>query len=248
MKHAAVLSLWLACCWASTSYSASNPLKGEELFKQCTACHAVGEGAVNGVGPVLNHLFGRQAGADKDFQYSEAMKAKGETDNLLWDEKSLYIFLAGPERYIPGTIMAYPGLRTEKEIKDLLSYLIQYSPAYVPESGEAVTSDAVGASQLPVRIALAENEPMPEFSAEFMTSADAISNGAESWGKQCRHCHGSSAYPGKAPKLTPATYEPEFVFTRITDGYRKMPGWRSVFTFEERKNLVAYVLSKNFAP
>ena len=248
MKHAAVLFMWLVCTWASTSYSASNPIKGEELFNQCIACHAVGEGSVNGVGPALNHLFGRRAGAVEDFQYSEAMKAKGETDNLLWDEKSLYIFLAGPERYVPGTIMAFPGLRTEQELKDLLSYLIQYSPAYVPESGEAVSPEAASAAQLPVKEVAADNEPVPEFSVEFLASADAINNGGESWGKQCRHCHGSSAYPGKAPKLTPATYEPEFVFKRITDGFRKMPAWKSVFTLEERKNLVAYILSSNFSP
>ena len=248
MKHAAVLSIWLACCWTSASFSASNPIKGEELFSQCAACHAIGEGAANGVGPALNHVFGRQAAVGEDFAYSDAMKAKGEIDNLLWDEKSLYIFLAGPQRYVPGTIMGFAGLRTEKELNDLLAYLIQYSPAYVPESGEAVTAEAISESQLPVKEVVADNEPVPDFTAQFMASADAIANGGELWGKQCRHCHGSSAYPGKAPKLKPASYKPEFVFKRVTDGFRKMPAWKSVFTLEQRKNIVAYVLSQEFSP
>ena len=91
---------------ANPLYAQPNPVKGEELFKQCTACHAIGEGATHTVGPTLNHVFGRIAGTAEGYaNYSPAMTAKGEADKQLWDEKSLYIFLAGPARYVPGCLL-----------------------------------------------------------------------------------------------------------------------------------------------
>lgn len=229
--------------------SNANPVKGAELFKQCVACHNVGEGAQNLVGPNLNHVFGRKAGSVEGANYSDAMKAKGESEKPVWTDKSLYIFLAGPARYVPGTIMGFEGFKKEKEIKDLLAFLIQYSPAYEEGSGKTPDPAAIAAAVLPPPPAQEdENEEVPEFGDAYMASADAIATGDELWGKQCRHCHGNSAYPGKAPKLKPASYEPDFVFDRITNGFKKMPAWKSVFSLDERKALVAYVLSDKFSP
>ncbi len=248
MKLLCAIAALASITFALPAQSAANPVKGEELFKQCMACHAIGDGATHTVGPTLNHVFGRMAGSAEGYtNFSDAMKAKGDTDQLLWDEKSLYIFLAGPARYVPGTTMGFEGLRREQEIKDLLAYLITFSPAYTPESGEAVAASDAAAATLPVITASDEVET-PEFTDEFMTTDAVIATGGDLWGKQCRHCHGSSAYPGKAPKLKPARYTPDFVFDRVTNGFRKMPGWKSVFTLEERKSLVAYVLSRKFSP
>jgi len=225
-----------------------NALKGEALFQQCSACHKVGDGAEAGVGPALNHVFGRQAGAGEGFKYSDAMVAKGTQDSLVWDEQSLYIFLAGPARYVPGTTMGFEGLKTEKQIKDVLAYLIQYSPAYEPGSGKIVPANTASSAVLPKAKDESVEEGVPEFSDAFLADANALSDGGELWAKQCRHCHGSSAYPGKAPKLTPARYTPEFTFNRVTNGFRKMPAWKTVFTLEQRMNIVAYVLSDKFSP
>ncbi len=244
----ALLLLATSSIVGKVANAAANPVKGEELFKQCIACHARGDGAEHGVGPTLNHVFGRIAGTAEGYaNYSEAMRNKGTADNLLWTEKSLYIFLAGPERYVPGTTMGFKGLRKEQEIKDLLAYLIAFSPAYTPESGQLVAASDAAAATLPVLKSEDEVE-LPELTEAFLNDDAAITLGGELWAKQCRHCHGSSAYPGKAPKLKPARYKPEFVFDRITDGFRKMPAWKSVFTLEERKALVAYVLSRKFSP
>jgi len=228
--------------------SKANPIKGAEIFKQCVACHAVGEGAVSPVGPTLNHVFGRTAGSLADFTFSDAMKAKGESEQLIWHEKSLYIYLAGPDRYVPGTSMGFPGLRKEKDIKDLLAYLIQFSPAYEPGSEKAVAADVASASTLPAAGPASDEPEEPDLSDTNLASTEAIEIGDELWGKQCRHCHGNSAYPGKAPKLKPASYEAAFVFDRITNGYRKMPAWKTVFSLEERTAIVAYILSDSFSP
>ena len=223
-----------------------NPIKGKELFQQCGACHAVGEGAEHGVGPTLNHVFGRVAGTAEGYDYSEAMRAKGE-EGLLWEEKSLYTFAAIPERYVPGTTMSFAGLATEQQINDLLAFLIEFSPAYEAGSKEAPAAEAVAAAELPL-YANETEEQTPEFDEGFLASTEAIAAGGEHWAKQCRHCHGSSAYPGKAPKLTPARYSPDFVFDRVTNGFKKMPAWKNVFSLEQRQEITAYVLSDRFSP
>ncbi len=245
IRIAASLSLLLA----STAFAASsgNPVKGAELFTQCVACHNIGDGAQNLVGPNLNHVFGRVAGSVEGANYSEAMKAKGTSDKPVWNEKTLYIFLAGPARNVPGTTMGFQGFKREKEIKDLLAFLIQYSPAYEADSGKTPDAAAIAAATLPPPPS-SEEEEVPEFTESYLTTAEAITTGDGLWGKQCRHCHGNSAYPGKAPKLTPASYTADFVFDRITNGFKKMPGWKSVFTLDERKALTAYVLSDKFSP
>ncbi len=92
------------------------------------------------------------------------------------------------------------------------------------------------------------SKPPQPFTEDFLTSAENIETGKEMWSQQCRHCHGRSAYPGKAPKLKPYKYEPEFVYRRVTDGFRKMPSWKDTYTDLERMQITAYILSDNFSP
>lgn len=92
------------------------------------------------------------------------------------------------------------------------------------------------------------DEPVPTFAAEFMRDPKVIATGREVWQQQCRHCHGNSAYPGKAPKLSPGSMDPVFIFDRITYGFKGMPPWRHVFTREQRLALVAYIKSDGFSP
>ena len=84
--------------------------------------------------------------------------------------------------------------------------------------------------------------------AEFLADPAQIEMGKGLWSKQCRHCHGRNAYPGKAPKLKPRRYTADFVYDRITNGFRKMPSWRAVFNRAERMAIVTFVKSKKFSP
>jgi len=86
------------------------------------------------------------------------------------------------------------------------------------------------------------------FGEEFLDDPANIEAGKKIWQEQCRHCHGKAAYPGKAPKLKPRRYTPEFVYDRVTYGFRKMPAWKEVYSKDERKAVVAYVLSRDFSP
>lgn len=92
------------------------------------------------------------------------------------------------------------------------------------------------------------DEEMPDLSEEVLEDAELIATGEAVWQEQCRHCHGRSAYPGKAPRLRPGRYTPEFVYHRVTYGFRGMPAWEDVYSEEERVAVTAYVLSRQFSP
>jgi mono/diheme cytochrome c family protein len=91
-------------------------------------------------------------------------------------------------------------------------------------------------------------EPMPVFDKAFLASKKNVAAGKDVWDNQCRHCHGAAAYPGKAPKLNPGQLEPDFIYDRVTYGFGKMPGWKEVFSVEQRKSVVAYIKSRDFSP
>ena len=92
------------------------------------------------------------------------------------------------------------------------------------------------------------SEPPTPFTEDFLHDEANLAAGQAIWEEQCRHCHGAKAYPGKAPKLRPVRYKPDFVYRRVTDGFRKMPAWKDVYTDEERMQITAYILSPKFAP
>jgi cytochrome c len=106
----------------STPSIAQDAANGESVFKACRACHQVGEGAKNGVGPVLNGVVGRKAGTVEGFNYSEANKAAG-AEGLVWTEEKLFAYLEKPMAFMPRTKMAYAGLKEESDRRDIIAYL-----------------------------------------------------------------------------------------------------------------------------
>ena len=95
---------------------------GEKVFRKCKACHQVGEGAKNRVGPQLNGVVGRAAGAVDGFKYSSALEGMAG-DGLVWDNESLAAFLADPRGFMKGTRMAFAGLRSNEDIAAIAAYL-----------------------------------------------------------------------------------------------------------------------------
>src|SRR5687767_3299023 len=108
----------------------------------------------------------------------------------------------------------------------------------------AATAEAAEAEE---DVAEGEEEEVAVFTEDFLADPVHQESGKVVW-ETCAGCHGARAYPGKAPKLRPKKYTPDFVFDRVTHGYKKMPAWKDVFTKEERMDVVAYILSPNFTP
>jgi cytochrome c len=92
--------------------------KGEKVFAQCRACH-VAEPGVNRVGPSLWGVVGRTAGSIEGFRYSKANQNSG----LVWSEEQLFTYLEAPQRTIPGTIMAFGGLKNPQDRADIIAFL-----------------------------------------------------------------------------------------------------------------------------
>ena len=93
---------------------------GKTVFNQCKACHQAGPEAKNSVGPVLNGIVGRKAGEYPGYSYSEANKNSG----LTWDEATLRVYLTDPKAKVPGTKMMFAGIKREKQLDDLIAYLM----------------------------------------------------------------------------------------------------------------------------
>ena len=94
----------------------------------------------------------------------------------------------------------------------------------------------------------AKDEPPPVITAAMIKDPAYVEAGKQVWDGQCRHCHGNSAYPGKAPKLKPSSYQAEFVYDRVTNGFRKMPGWKAVFNQQQRIGVTAFIMGDEFMP
>ncbi|CAL1692782.1 hypothetical protein MMB232_02964 [Brevundimonas subvibrioides] len=91
---------------------------GERVFAQCRTCHSIEEG-VNRVGPSLHGIIGRTAGQVAGYNYSAANKASGK----VWDNETLFAYLENPRAYIPGTKMAFVGLRDPQQRANVIAYL-----------------------------------------------------------------------------------------------------------------------------
>lgn len=100
--------------------------KGEKVFKKCKACHAIGEGATNKVGPELNGIVGRKVASVEDFKYSKVLQEMGEAD-AVWEPDTLAQFLEKPKAYAKGTKMSFAGLRSEEDRADVIAYLATFS-------------------------------------------------------------------------------------------------------------------------
>lgn len=127
----AILALAAALFASVVSAAAQDTAAGEKAFARCKACHAVGEGAQNRVGPHLNELFGRTAGSVQDYKYSPAM-AKAGAGGLVWDDETLAEFLTKPRDFIKGTKMAFAGLKKQDEVVNLTAYLSTFSADAMP--------------------------------------------------------------------------------------------------------------------
>lgn len=95
---------------------------GKSSFNKCLACHAIGEGAKNKVGPELNGLNGRKSGSAPGYSYSDANKNSGIT----WDEATFKEYIKDPKAKVPGTKMAFAGIKKESEVNDLWAFISQF--------------------------------------------------------------------------------------------------------------------------
>lgn len=117
----------------------ANAEKGAKIFKKCAQCHSNEEGKKKPTGPSLYGVLGRGKGAGGDYAYSTAMKEKGGK----WGYEQLDGFIAAPKKWLPGTKMAFAGVKKPNQRADLIAYLrtLSASPLPLPEAPVAAKAE-----------------------------------------------------------------------------------------------------------
>lgn len=104
---------------------------GEATVKKlCSSCHTFNEGGHAIVGPNLYNVVGGPHAHMEGFNYSAGMKAmKGP-----WTYDELNEWLHQPSAYVPGTRMAFAGIKNDQERADVIDYLhtLSHNPVPLP--------------------------------------------------------------------------------------------------------------------
>ncbi|AZO23282.1 MULTISPECIES: cytochrome c family protein [unclassified Mesorhizobium] len=125
MRAIAFLAIMPAVAFTVNPSRAQDAAAGEKVFTKCKVCH-VADKDQNKVGPSLNGVIGRTAGTHPDFTYSTAMIEAGKS-GVKWDEPTLTTYLHDPKAMVKGTKMAFPGLKNDQDIANVIAYLKQFS-------------------------------------------------------------------------------------------------------------------------
>jgi len=112
----------IAAATASSGALAQDADAGKSSYNKCRACHDIGEGAKNKVGPVLNGLNGRKSGSVEGYSYSDANKNSGIT----WNKEVFLEYIKDPKAKIPGTKMVFAGIKNDTEANNLWTYLASF--------------------------------------------------------------------------------------------------------------------------
>ena len=107
------------------------PERGQAATRVCQVCHTFGEGEPNKLGPALYGVVGRVFGTLEGFKYSDPMLAHTAAGDV-WTYEALDAFLAAPKTFMPGTKMAFAGVKTPEGRADILAYLATLSASPVP--------------------------------------------------------------------------------------------------------------------
>jgi hypothetical protein len=74
------------------------------------------------MGAVHGRIDGRKSGTFEGFNYSPANKSSGIT----WSEETFPKYIRAPMQEMPGTRMAFVGIKNDRDIADLWAYLKQF--------------------------------------------------------------------------------------------------------------------------
>lgn len=111
------------CLVLASPVMAQDISAGKKTFKKCSACHQVGEGAKNRVGPPLNGVVGREAASLEGFKYSKVMKESG----LTWTVENLTGYLTKPKKFLKGNKMSFAGIKKPEDIANVIAFLENFN-------------------------------------------------------------------------------------------------------------------------
>ncbi len=124
-KIVAAMAVLAVTGFAGYALAEGDAAAGEKVFRKCKACHQVGDGAKNRVGPMLNGIIDNEIASIEGFKYSKAFLAKKD-EGLVWTEEVLDAYLTKPKKHIKGTKMSFAGLKKEADRADMIAYLMTF--------------------------------------------------------------------------------------------------------------------------
>jgi cytochrome c len=122
MRYSAFAAVTLLACGAVSNFAYAqdgDAVAGKAVFQRCAICHKADKDAGNGLGPNLFGVVGRKSASLPGFEYSGALKASGIT----WTTDNLSKWVSGPAKMVPGTKMAFPGITSKADIRNVVAYL-----------------------------------------------------------------------------------------------------------------------------
>jgi len=148
LKHTALTIAAFLVAGVAFADDLGDTENGAKVFKKCKACHQIGEGAKNRVGPQLNGIFGKTAGATDGVKYSKSMVRAG-VDGLIWTGETLNAFIENPKALVSKTRMSFRGIDNPNDRADLIAYLRVFSddPANIPEAEPTATTNGPALSE-----------------------------------------------------------------------------------------------------
>ncbi|MCA0432271.1 MAG: cytochrome c family protein [Proteobacteria bacterium] len=126
-RHLLGIAAALALFAGASAAHAADLKRGANLAKLCAACHSLTD-ASNKIGPSLAGVIGRPMASVEGFTYSQAMKDHAAKDGS-WDEAKLVAYLEDPRKTVPGTTMAFGGLKKLADRENIVAYLATLAPA-----------------------------------------------------------------------------------------------------------------------
>jgi cytochrome c len=189
--------VWMA--FTAMAQATGDAVLGEKLWSNCAGCHQIGPDAKDRIGPHLNRIFGRPAGAHDGYKYSKPMQRAG-ADGLIWTVETLDAYIENPRALVSGTRMSFPGMKVAEDRENLLAFLRRHSdnPRDIPETALNVRPFE---HQLPPEILAIKGDP--EFGA-YLAS-------------ECVSCHQTS---GAATGIPSIVGWPEEDFVAGMHGYK----------------------------
>ena len=109
-------------------FASTSAADGAKVFKKCSACHSIGKGDPNKIGPNIFGVLNRRAGSVSGYKYSKAMLAYGK----VWSFEEINGFLTKPKDWIKGTKMSFAGLKNAKDRAAVILYLNEKTNSPLP--------------------------------------------------------------------------------------------------------------------
>lgn len=114
--------------------AAANPDDGKRGVRACQACHSFEQGGPTKVGPNLWNVVNKPI-IHGDYAYSKAMQEFGA--DKTWTYDLLNTYLTAPTKLVPGTKMAFAGVKKEEDRAAIVAYLRTLSDNPAPLPGAA---------------------------------------------------------------------------------------------------------------